>query len=286
MLPYVKEYKEKGYTIVRNFLPTGEIAKLSQAFDTIKSEGLKHPASFRHQNLLYLIQPDENLGKVLRFCHWPCYINEALEAYRTSQAMLDILKPLIGDNLKSITNQLIWKTPGAKQSSYGYHQDSRFRRPASAYRDMYNSVVQTSLSIDANTVENGCLTFIESSHLQGEINYHTDKSIFQENISDQVLSELSFDKLPKVKMVTEPGDLILWNPYLLHGSNHNISSGDRRSYTNAYGIAKNCDRGEWAFKNGKAIKVSEPVLIQYDDLYTRPEPHYIDGPPHPFKKER
>ena len=48
-------------------------------------------------------------------------------------------------------------------------------------------------------------------------------------------------------------------------------------------IAGNCDRGEWAFDNGQACELGEPVLVQYEDLYKRPEPHYVDGAPNPYR---
>lgn len=50
-----------------------------------------------------------------------------------------------------------------------------------------------------------------------------------------------------------------------------------------YIIAEECDRGEWAFRNGIPIPLGEPILVQYDDLFTQPEPHYISGAPNPFK---
>jgi hypothetical protein len=282
---YIEEYKTNGYTIIRQLFTTNEIQEISEAIDIIKSEGLKHESSFRHQNLLYLIQSDPKLGKILRFCHWPSYINDTLEKIRTDLRILNFLKPLIGNNLKQVLNQIIWKTPGSDQTSYGYHQDSRFRRPASEYKNIGTSLVQTTMAIDRHTLENGCLNFIEGSHLLGDLNYYTKgKSVFEENINDKALEFLGISHLPKVNILLEPGDFAIWHPYLLHGSGANTSTHDRRTFTNAYVMAENCNRGEWAFKKGQPVPLAEPVLITYEDLYTRPEPHYIKGPPNPFIK--
>ncbi len=38
--------------------------------------------------------------------------------------------------------------------------------------------------------------------------------------------------------------------------------------------AKNCDRGQPVLRNGKPAPLTIPALIQYDDLYARPETHY------------
>ena len=282
---YVDYYNRKGYAIVRNFYSKEEIAEVAEAADELKAEGLKHEGSFRHQNLLYLIQQDPNLGKVLRFCHWPSYSFPVFAKYRNDLRLMELLKPIIGHNLKQISNQIIWKTPGAAQTSYGFHQDARFRRPASAYRNMATAMVQTFIAIDRHTIENGCLILIEGSQNRGDLNHYTDKSVFEELASEEALKSLNLDHLPRVNVLLEPGDIAFWNPYLLHGSGPNVSAEDRRVYTNGYISAEDCDVGEWAFKNGEPIPLGEPKLVQYDDLFTRPEPHYIHGAPHPVKKK-
>lgn len=274
---YINDYKEKGYAIIKNVFQPNEIEEIARAIDEVKTEGMQFESSFRHKNLLFIIQPDQEIGKVLRFCQWPSYSNVILEKYRTDKRFLNILKPLLGINIKQIINQIIWKTPGIKQTTYGYHQDARFRRPESAYRQLKDSFVQMALAIDPHTLENGCLTFIEGSHLLGNLKYITSKSVFQENMSEEVLVSLGLKDLPKVNILLNPGDIAIWHPFLLHGSGPNNSNIDRRTYLNGFVTAENSDRGEWAFKNGRPTKLQEPKLVQYEDLYTRPEPHYVNG---------
>lgn len=281
----INDYKQKGFAIVRKLFEKDEIEELSTAAEALKNEGLRHEKSYRHKNLLFLLQNDPEKGKVLRFCQWPSYSYDVFEKYRTDYRLLQVLKPFIGENIKQIINQVIWKTPGMQSTSYGFHQDARFRRPADAYRDLGNSFIQTALAIDPNTGDNGSLVVIEGSHLFGDLDYHTTSSVYKETISDDVLNQLGVSHLPKVKILLEPGDLVIWHPYLLHGSGPNLSHMDRRNYLNGYVKADACDLGEWAFKNGEAVKLGEPVLVQYMDLFTRPEPHYIDGAPHPLQKK-
>jgi ectoine hydroxylase-related dioxygenase (phytanoyl-CoA dioxygenase family) len=203
---YIEEYSSKGFAIIKNLFTVEEINEISHAVDIIKTSGLQHKSSFRHQNLLYLIQQDPMLGRILRYCHWPSYSNSVLEKYRTDLRILDVVSPLIGNDLKQVLNQVIWKTPGTTQTSYGYHQDSRFRRPASAYRNMASSLVQTTLAIDKHTIKNGCLRFIEGSHLLGDLNYYNaGKSVFEENISDETLDLLGMAHLPVRNILLEPG---------------------------------------------------------------------------------
>ena len=78
-----------------------------------------------------------------------------------------------------------------------------------------------------------------------------------------------------IDLELEPGDLALWSPYLVHGSGTNGSDHKRRLYINGYVRAADCDRGEWAFRDGEPVAFGpRPALVHYEDLYARPEPHY------------
>ena len=44
-------------------------------------------------------------------------------------------------------------------------------------------------------------------------------------------------------LALEPGDIALWNLFLVHGSGANPGPGDRRLYINGYVRATDCDRG-------------------------------------------
>jgi len=80
-----------------------------------------------------------------------------------------------------------------------------------------------------------------------------------------------------VELLLEPGDLALWSPYLVHGSGKNRSDHKRRLYINGYVRAADCDRGEWAFREGRPVPLGpKPALVHYDALHERPEPHYPD----------
>jgi hypothetical protein len=77
-------------------------------------------------------------------------------------------------------------------------------------------------------------------------------------------------------VILEPGDLALWSPYLVHGSGKNVSDHKRRLYINGYVRAPDCDRGEWAFRDGKPVPFGpEPALVHYEALRERGEPHYV-----------
>lgn len=283
-MSYLENYSDWGYAIVKGVFNATEVAELALEMDVMKAEGLKHPATFRHQNILYVIQTDPVLDKSLRFMQWPAYISPVLQKYRVDQRMLDIVSPLIGNSLKQIINQLIWKPPGANQSSYAYHQDHRFRRPTSSYRDLANSFVQTAIAIDPHTPDNGCLTMFRGSHKLGDLHLELGRSVYEGECDLEAALNAGLNERDLVEVRLDPGDVALWSPYMVHGSGANGSTMDRRTYLNGYVIAENCDRGEWAFRDGEPCQLGEPVLVQYDELHSRPEPHYVKGSVHPLKK--
>ncbi|MGH6885845.1 MAG: phytanoyl-CoA dioxygenase family protein [Geminicoccales bacterium] len=273
---HLDHYQEHGFAVVKGVFAPAEVEELALAFDRVYGQGMTHRASFRHQNVLFRLGQDPKLGRIVRLVQWPSYFDEVLARYRTDRRILKILAPLLGKDLKQIINQMHWKPPGASAVEFGYHQDIRFRRPREAYRDPAISYVQTGIAIDAHGSENGAMTMIPGSHKLGELAIGPSGRVMDRQLSDADLVELGLDPSSAVDLELEPGDVALWHLCTVHGSGPNFSSSDRRFYLNGYVVAENCDRGEWAFRNGKPCALGEPVLVHYEDLHTRPEPHYVD----------
>ena len=164
-----ERWLEDGYAVVKAVFTADEIAELAAAFDRIWQEGLRHPSSFRHGNVFYRIAHDAAVGRVVRYMQWPAYIDPVLDRFRQDPRMLAIVAPLLGADLKQIINQMHWKPPGAAMTEFGYHQDIRFRRPRSAYRDPASSYLQTGIAIDVHRRENGAMLVYPGSHRLGEL---------------------------------------------------------------------------------------------------------------------
>jgi len=96
-------------------------------------------------------------------------------------------------------------------------------------------------------------------------------------LSDEDLNSFGLDPAMRWNLILEPGDVAFWHLYLVHGSGPNIAKIDRRFYFNGFVSAANCDHGKWTFNNSKPCPLGELVLVQYEDLHDRLEPHYIDG---------
>ena len=272
---YVADYRRNGYAILRRLFDAEEIRAIGAAIDQVHQEAASHGRSYRHGNLFYNVASSPEGEPVVRMAQWISYHQPVLNEVRLDPRMVRILEPLIGPNLKQIINQLHWKASGSA-GDFAWHQDSRFREPVSAYRNLGSSYVQTGLAIDPHDRQSGCMRFIPGSHLQGELDLDRDEEVLGSSMQDAALERAGLFGSDAVDLILEPGDLALWSPYLVHGSGTNHSSHRRRFYINGYVRAEDCDRGEWAFRDGHPVPFGpEQAVVHYEALRERSEPHYL-----------
>lgn len=271
----LSNYRRDGYVILRGVFSRDEIRRIGAAIDQVHAEGVAHGRSFRHGNLFYNIAPDASGTPLVRMAQWISYHQPVLNAVRLDRRFATLLEPLLGRDLKQIINQIHWKAPGAL-GDFAWHQDARFRLPAEAYRNLGTSYVQTGLAIDPHTPESGCMKFIRGSHTRGDLNLDISTEVLGTAMNDAVLERAGLSPDDLVEVVLDPGDLAFWSPYLVHGSGANQSDHKRRLYINGYVRAEDCDRGEWAFRDGEPVPFGpEPALVHYEALRERGDPHYV-----------
>jgi ectoine hydroxylase-related dioxygenase (phytanoyl-CoA dioxygenase family) len=267
-------YWRDGYAVVRGFFDAAEISEIADAIDQLYGEGVAHGRCYRHGNLFYNVARGAEGEPLVRMVQWPSYHQRVLNQIRLDTRFARLLEPLIGGNLKQIINQVHWKAPGSL-GDFAWHQDSRSRRPASAYRNLENSYIQTGLAIDPHTPKSGGMRFIPGSHLRGDLGMDCSKKALGTAPTDAALEAVGLSAVDAVDLILEPGDLALWSPYLVHASGSNRSNHKRRFYINGYVRAADCDRGEWAFRGGRPVPFGpKPALVHYEELHERPEPHY------------
>jgi ectoine hydroxylase-related dioxygenase (phytanoyl-CoA dioxygenase family) len=266
----VEQYKAEGYAVIRRLISPSEVAELAAASDAVHDEALEHGKSFRHGNLHYRLDHGE-----VRMVQWASWHNDVLGSFRIDPRIARLLAPFIGDDVKQIINQVHWKKPGGR-GDFAFHQDSRFRKPAHAYRNLASSYVQTGLAIDPHDPLSGGLQFLPGSHLLGDLSMALDDEVMASRPQEEQLDAAGLDPAKLIYLDLEPGDFVLWSPYLVHGSATNNATHFRRFYINGYVRAADCDRGEWAFRGGVPQPLrGEPSLVHYEQLYERPEPHYL-----------
>jgi ectoine hydroxylase-related dioxygenase (phytanoyl-CoA dioxygenase family) len=171
----VSQLEADGYAIVRGFLSPEETAQISAETDRMYREGMKHHATYRDKNLLFEVLDDPKANRrVVLQAHWTAWISPLMEQMRRSDKYFAVLEPFLGRDIKQITHQVHWKPPGAKYTSYRFHQDARFREGNIKDFNFLRSTVTTGLAIDRQTVENGALRVMPGSHRLGYLGLSDD----------------------------------------------------------------------------------------------------------------
>jgi ectoine hydroxylase-related dioxygenase (phytanoyl-CoA dioxygenase family) len=274
-----EQLKSEGYAIIRGFLSPAEIAAVSAEADRIYAEGLKHHATYRDRNLLFEVLNDPKAKRrVVLQAHWTAWISPLMEQMRRSRQYYAVLEPLLGRDIKQISHQIHWKPPGAKYTSYRFHQDARFREGSLKAFDYLASSVTTGLAIDRQTAENGALRLLPRSQRLGYLGLSDDGPIMVGETQSEELRAAGLDPAAMITCEMEPGDLLLWTLFTVHGSAPNMSTYDRRFMINSYVRANDSNRGEWAFKDGQSKALgAEPEICKYEQLRERPGPFYIES---------
>jgi len=277
----VEQYREEGYAIVRGFVAADQLARLREETARVREAGLTHHATFRHGNLAFEILPEADFGcRYLIQAHWFAWISPYFEAFRRSPAVLQVLEPLLGRDIKQIAQQIHWKPPGARQTGYRFHQDLRFRDP-SIRGDAADSTINTGLAIDPSTKDNGCLRIVPGSHKLGYVGLSDQGhgQIMKGQTTEEELRAVGLEPSRIVDVELEPGDMALWGLLTVHGSRANESRQDRALAISSYVRAASSERGEWAFRNGVSTPLGNaPTLCKYEGLAENPHPHYDETP--------
>ncbi len=276
----VQSLDDRGYALIRGFMSPDELKEIRDEVERIERDALaKHHATYRDHNLLFEILNDPRAHrKVLLQAHWTAWISPIMERMRRSEKYHQVLKPFLGEDIRQITHQIHWKPPGAKYTYYRFHQDARFRGGNSRDFAYARSTVTTGLAIDPQTPENGALQVIPGSHRLGYLGLSDDGPIMVGQTQEADLRRAGLDPSKTLTCEMQPGDLLLWTLFTVHGSGPNVSNYDRRFMINSYVRASDSsNRGEWAFRNGQSTPLGpEPELCKYEQLREKPGPFYIE----------
>lgn len=272
------QFRADGYAIIRGFFDPQEAAELKAKSDELYAIGIEHPVTYRHGNLAYEILPEKHFGKrYLIQAYWFAWAAKFYDELRSRHQYLDVLRPVLGDDIKQVTQQIHWKPPGARISGYRFHQDLMFREAKHAYEDVVRDTVTIGVAIDRATKDNGCLRVVPGSHKLGYLGLSDNGSgsIMKGLTLEDELVGVGIDPASIVDVELEPGDAVMWGLLTVHGSLPNESNNDRAFALSSYVRGGTSERGEWAFRGGEPQLLGDtPELCKNERLFDNLEPHY------------
>ena len=279
---FKEAYFRDGYAIVRGVFPPADVAAMKGRFDDWRLACLeKHHSTFVHGNHRVWIGDAGGAGgegsarRVLRGVQWPSYTDATLDAIRTDARLFASVSALLGsDDINQIINQMHWKQPGSL-TQWRYHQDVRSRKPDDAFRNLFSSYVNLGIAVERQTDETGAMRVVPGSHAsRKDLGIEAvaeamgvDAAPPSEAALVEMLARVGVDAAALRTLELAPGDVGVWNPFVVHGGGLNTSADCHRAlYLAGFAAAADCDRGHAAWRGGVAQPLGEPVLVQLDNF--------------------
>lgn len=233
----VAAFHERGYVVVRGLVDAETMARLSS-----ECEGL-HEAMAQDPPPGVGVSWEEALSadgqpRIRQLMHSEV-VSPTLQAISCSDALLDILTQLMGDDVWLYHSKLMMK-PARDGSFTPWHQDFQYWQYGSREPRQVNCM----LAIDPNIEANGALRFVVGSHKEG-LKPHATFASKSFNIG----FEGGLDAFPSTMVELQPGDAVFFGALVIHGSAPNHSELDRRANTFAFDVVGNQKEGELPERN-------------------------------------
>ena len=248
-------YRRQGYVVWRNVFSSSEVELLRLGCDELEKLAFNADSDFFRDSCYFNLHRDsdpfalpheqkEAIRGLLRRVTYPYLVSKRLNALRWHSALIERISSLLGNQVVQIVNQVNFNHP-RRGTGWGWHQDYRFRRPG--VQGLARSFVQTLTAIDHCNIQSGGLRLIPASHLCGALQLDRDGQ----------LSADYFDETFAVSPLLEPGDVIAFAPYTIHGSTPNVTGHSRRVYINGYAAA-------WASKGHGQPMCNSSRQMEYE----------------------
>jgi len=206
-------YRENGYLVVRDVLDAAQLKTLRDAVAKLLAGAHGVTANTDLYDLEDSHKPEAPRVRRLKLPHRN---HPAFGALIRSEALLALMRPLLGDNIRLQTSKLNLKSAG-----YGapveWHQDWAY------YPYTNQDVLALGVLLDDFTEDNGAMMVVPGSH-QGPIHDHHSNGRFC-GAMDPAVTGFDFGKA--VKLIAPAGSVTLHHARTVHGSAPNTSGASR-----------------------------------------------------------
>lgn len=226
----VDSFFDAGFLVLREVFDSHEIAAIRASFERLATVARELNESTMYEGSQFVLEPDSGApgGTRIQRIVWCGGTEELLSRLGRDPRLVGPARQLLeSETVEQLINQAHFKFPG-DDVAFEWHQDSVHRRYGT---DLWNDVtgwgsfVETATAVDPMTPENGPLKFIPGSHQAGHI---------EPDPRTDHLPEDTYDPEDAVAPILEPGDVVLFGPFVIHGSAPNESDRPRRLFLNGY----------------------------------------------------
>lgn len=228
-------WEKNGFVLIRGFLDP----KVGQDMEAETIAAIRadppsaHPGEQAYilQNQM-LVQPESHIPAMAREPEdfvakvFNTHLAGTAHDFAISKKAAAVVASILGDDIDVFQSMFILKNPGAWGQPW--HQDSYY------FNFDQQPQVGLWLAISEATLENGCLSVLPGSHSNPILPHIPDR---REGANQGYLEVLGLDEGEAVPVLMEPGDLLIFNSYLLHRSVDNCGSARRAAMVYHYGRA-------------------------------------------------
>lgn len=218
----IQEFYDRGFIVLPKVFSRQDLNQMILATEGLLRSSKKLDSTSQLFNGSQFVFENQALHRVV----WAGAHENHLLEFGADLRILEPVSQILGSvEMDQLINQIHFKMPG-DDIEFEWHQDSQHRGyGTSDWTDVNGtgSYVQTLIAIDEVTADKGPVKFIAGSHKLNHLGLN--------NISD-ISSVVDIDKAEELLM--QPGDIVLFHPYVIHASTKNVSSTPRRVLINGY----------------------------------------------------
>jgi ectoine hydroxylase-related dioxygenase (phytanoyl-CoA dioxygenase family) len=223
-----EQYRRDGYITASNPFSVALLGQLRAESDRLLrlcSEESERYAPRIEWEKDYLAQEDQaGMERVIRKLEPVSDLSPLFAELAFSEAVAGPVRELFGEDVELFEDKLNLKLPGG--SSYPWHQDW-----SCCWRAFTDDLITCFIYLDDADEKNGCLQVVPGSHAQKIVYPFKQGSRF-------TVDDASFDQGQIVPVPLKAGEMIFFDPYLLHFSDLNRSATPRRSIIYTYNPAR------------------------------------------------
>lgn len=216
----IREYREQGFVLVKEFFNRDEIAMLSRAAkeDRVLDQ---HSVSNR-----------DGEGGQVRLSLWNHPGDTIYGMFARCESVVNSAEKILDGEVYHYHSKMIMKDAKVG-GAWTWHQDYGYWYENGVLAPLLTSAY---IAVDRATKENGCMQVIPRSHELGRVE-HT-LSGDQAGANKERVGEI-LKRMPLIHVEMEPGDTLFFHCNLLHRSDQNRSDNPRWSMICCYNAARN-----------------------------------------------
>jgi ectoine hydroxylase-related dioxygenase (phytanoyl-CoA dioxygenase family) len=200
------DYERDGYLVVRGLFSLEETERLRDHYMT-----MRHAGSYPDDLAGVDIQSEDPLKRYPRMIHMHRWDETSLR-WMLDSRLGACLTELLGREPYAVQTMLYFKPPGARGQAL--HQDQYYLRVQPG------TCMAAWMALDPCDEENGCMQVVPGSHkLPMLCAQQADVQVSFTSVTVPVP-----EGMPVVSVLMDPGDVLFFNGYLIHGSRPNTST--------------------------------------------------------------